>query len=350
MNHINAMTQTPLISSDLAVLIGRFQPFHLGHLALLRQALTIAPRVVVVVGSAFQARTPRNPFSWQERQETILQSLSPEEQARVMCLPMRDFYDPERWSRAVRQAVDAMEPGAVTVVGHFKDDTSNYLSGFDGWHLQPLPRQHTIDATAIRSAYFASGPAGVPDGAVPPATQRFLQRFSEMPGFEALREEWRMLEQYKAAWSAAPYPPVFVTVDAVVRCANKVLLIQRGQPPGVGLWALPGGFIEQRETAYRSALRELSEETQLAVSATELQQAWVTSAVFDHPDRSQRGRTITHAFYFNLGDRALPRIDAADDARNASWVDIDLLGEMEGQFHDDHFQILDHFLTLLDTP
>ena len=48
---------------DLAVLVGRFQPFHAAHLALLHRALAIAPRVVVVVGSAFQARTPKNPFT-----------------------------------------------------------------------------------------------------------------------------------------------------------------------------------------------------------------------------------------------------------------------------------------------
>ena len=52
------------MTSDLAVLVGRFQPFHDAHLALLTRALAIAPRCVVVVGSAFQARTPKNPFTW----------------------------------------------------------------------------------------------------------------------------------------------------------------------------------------------------------------------------------------------------------------------------------------------
>jgi len=343
------MTHTITNSSNLAVLIGRFQPFHLGHQALLEQALATAPRVVVVIGSAFQARTPRNPFTWQERKDTILKSLPAEAQARVTCVPMRDFYDAERWSQAVRQAVEAIDSGPITLVGHFKDDTSDYLAGFAGWRLQALPRQHAIDGTAIREAYFVSGSKGVHDGTIPAATQAFLKQFEGTATYKSLCSEWRMLAQYREAWSAAPYPPVFVTVDAVVRCANKVLLIQRGQPPGVGLWALPGGFIEQRETAYRSALRELSEETRLAVSDDEMRRALVSSAVFDHPDRSQRGRTITHAFYFDLGDRPLPAIEADDDARNATWTDIDQLSAMEDQFHDDHFHILDQFLSLL-TP
>ena len=143
------MTQTITNSCNVAVLIGRFQPFHLGHQALLEQALATAPRVVVVIGSAFQARTPRNPFTWQERKDTILKSLPAEAQARVTCVPMRDFHDTERWSQAVRQAAEAIDSGPITLVGHFKDDTSDYLAGFTGWRLQALSRKHTIDGTAI---------------------------------------------------------------------------------------------------------------------------------------------------------------------------------------------------------
>lgn len=159
-----------------------------------------------------------------------------------------------------------------------------------------------------------------------------------------------MLKKYKEAWSAAPYPPVFVTVDAVVRCADKVLLIKRGQPPGVGLHAVPGGFIEQRETAYQSAIRELREETQLDLPQATLKGALRGSAVFDHPDRSQRGRTITHAFYFDLGNGPLPKVKADDDAQSADWVDIAVIPKMEDLFHDDHFRMLDHFLGLTAAP
>ena len=50
--------------------------------------------------------------------------------------------------------------------------------------------------------------------------------------YAALRAEWRMLSGYRAAWAAAPYPPVFVTVDALLRCQGRVLLIRRGHAPG----------------------------------------------------------------------------------------------------------------------
>ena len=69
-------------------------------------------------------------------------------------------------------------------------------------------------------------------------------------------------------------------------------------------------------------------------------------AVFDHPDRSQRGRTITHAHYFDLGDAPLPEVQGDDDALLAEWVPLADLPTMEDLFFEDHFHMLDHFLGL----
>ena len=343
---------------ELVVLIGRFQPFHNGHAALLQQALDAAPRVVVVIGSAFQARTPKNPFTWQERADMVRQSLSAADQERTTFLPIRDYYDEEKWLLAVRRGVESIsgQSASICLIGHFKDATSDYLAHFDGWHLISVDRHSSVDATHIRDAYLGSTPEALEapltalSEFVAPTTLEFLRAWAKTPFYPALCQEWNMLKKYKEAWSAAPYPPVFVTVDAVVRCADKVLLIKRGQPPGVGLHAVPGGFIEQRETAYQSAIRELREETQLDLPEATLKAALKASAVFDHPDRSQRGRTITHAFYFDLGEGPLPKVQADDDAQSADWVDISTIPKMEDQFHDDHFQMLDQFLGLTTAP
>lgn len=227
------------------------------------------------------------------------------------------------------------------------------LTAFDGWHRALVDDRHPADASHIRDVYF--GQAGDDPAAalktlssmVPPSTLQALAAQAARPVHAELAGEWRMLRKYKEAWSGAPYAPVFVTVDAVVQCAGKVLLIRRGQPPGVGLHALPGGFIEQKESAYQSAVRELREETRLSLLASTMKAALKGSAVFDQPDRSQRGRTISHTFHFDLGDGPLPAIEADDDAQSADWIDISRLADMEDQFHDDHFQMLDHFLGLV---
>lgn len=157
-----------------------------------------------------------------------------------------------------------------------------------------------------------------------------------------------MLRGYREAWAAAPYPPVFVTVDAVLRCQNHVLLIRRAHAPGKGRRAVPGGFIEQRETVWQSCLRELAEETHCNLPEATLRAALQSVAVFDHPDRSQRGRTITHAHYFDLGDAPFPEVQADDDAAVVQWIPIDQLARLEAEFFEDHFHMLDHFLGLTD--
>ncbi|MGN1056148.1 MAG: bifunctional nicotinamide-nucleotide adenylyltransferase/Nudix hydroxylase [Comamonas sp.] len=331
-----------------AVLIGRFQPFHLGHQALLQQALAAATQVVVVLGSAFQARSPKNPFTWQERQALILGSLPPEDAARVRCVPVRDYYDEPRWVQAVMAAVQSQVPhGArVALVGHFKDASSSYLARFPDWELLSLPRQGNFDGTPTREVYWNLH--NLPhdamwaqlDQLLPPSTAQWLRQWQTTSDYDAMRAEWRMIAGYQAAWSSAPYPPVFVTVDGLLLCHGHVLLIQRGHAPGQGLWALPGGFVEPRDTLWQSCLRELDEETGLALADTELRTAWQGTEVFDHPDRSLRGRTITHVFVFHLPGTRLPAVQAGDDAAHARWVPLSELAAMESQMFEDHFHVL----------
>lgn len=343
---------------DTAIYIGRFQPVHSGHVALLQRALASAAQVIVVVGSAWQARSPKNPFTWQEREAMLRAALPAADSMRLQVLPMRDYYNEAVWVKAVRVGVAGVVPqGArIGLVGHFKDATSSYLRAFPGWELIHVERQGAIDATAVRDAYFGAAPGqtaqalGPLAAQLPTGTQAALERFAATPAYPALQEEWRMLRDYRRAWSAAPYPPVFVTVDAVLRCQDRVLLIRRAHAPGKGQLAVPGGFIEPRETVWQSCLRELAEETHCDLPEPTMRAALQTVAVFDHPDRSQRGRTITHAHYFDLGNAAMPSVQADDDAQEAQWVPIEALRGREEEFFEDHFHMLDHFLGLTPRP
>lgn len=340
---------------DTAVLIGRFQPVHSGHLALLHAALAQARQVVVVVGSAFQARTPKNPFTWPERAALLRACLPEDVQARLHVLPMRDFYDEPRWAQAVQAAVHTVAAAQtaqprIALVGHFKDASSNYLEAFPEWPLIRLERQGQIDATAVRDAWLGTpstatatqrNAALAPFAAQLPApVHQWLHDFAQSTHYPALQHEWRTLRAYRQAWATAPYPPVFVTVDAVLRCQGQVLLVRRAHAPGAGLWALPGGFLEPHDTLWQSCLRELAEETHLALSEASLAAALRQVRVFDHPQRSQRGRTITHVHYFDLDGPSLPAVRGGDDAAHASWVPWNHLPALEEAFFEDHFHIL----------
>jgi len=107
---------------------------------------------------------------------------------------------------------------------------------------------------------------------------------------------------------------VSVAVDLVIftvrEGALQVLLIERGVPPFKGQWALPGGFVLDRETLEEAARRELEEET--GVRDVYLEQLYT----FGDPDRDPRGRTIAVAYYALTPPAPLR---ASTDAANAAW-------------------------------
>ena len=141
-----------------AVLIGRFQPFHNGHLALLEQALQVAQQVIVVLGSAHQARSPKNPWVWEERRKMIDDCLPTRMKGRVQFVPIRDYYDLPQWVAEVQRWVEALVPPmgvSMGLISHEKDASSAYLRHFPKWKAIELPRQGAVDATPLREMLWS---------------------------------------------------------------------------------------------------------------------------------------------------------------------------------------------------
>lgn len=333
-------------SADLAVVIGRFQPFHFGHLALVEHALAVAPRALVVVGSAGASRSVKNPFYDDERIAMIRDSLPAAQQPRVSFVAIRDYYDEVRWAGAVKSAAGRETRGSVALIGFRKDETSSYLGLFPEWREHALPRQAPIDGTELRRHFFGrNGGELAPEllQAVPPSVLDRMREFQHTPDFQRLREELAALDEGRAKYGSGP----FVTVDAVVTHRQRLLLVQRAHAPGRDLWALPGGFLEGSERLLSAAIRELREETLVACTLAELRASLRGIAVFDHPQRSQRGRTITHAHHFALPENAAsPTVRGADDARAARWFPIAEITGLTRQLFEDHFHVIDHFLAV----
>ena len=117
-------------------------------------------------------------------------------------------------------------------------------------------------------------------------------------------------------------PTLTMTTDIVIFTIRdqrlEILLIQRGNPPFQGSWALPGGLVEEDEDLDVCARRELEEETKVAgVSLEQLH-------TFGAPNRDPRGRLVTVAYYTLVRpDRLKPK--AASDASNVCWFAVDSL-------------------------
>jgi bifunctional NMN adenylyltransferase/nudix hydrolase len=329
-----------------AVLIGRFQPFHLGHLALFKAAKELADKVIIIVGSHHAPRSIRNPWSSDQRKEHILLSLEEKEAEGTVIIPMPDSaYNFTDWILRVQKSVNAIAGNSpVTLVGHYKDDTSYYLDHFPQWHLSILPEQADgISSTRIRTAIF-EGDSDLVRRHLHPNVFQALAKWSSSFEFQQLSDEYRFIKEYRKRWDSAPYPPVFVTADAVVVTLGHVLIIKRKLNPGKGRWALPGGFVSNQEHIESACLRELKEETGIDLPFPLLKSAVRMNHVFDHPLRDPRGRVITHAFLFELNLKSLPALSAGDDADMASWFPLCELEEKEELFFNDHAQIIKYFV------
>lgn len=329
------------------VYIGRFEPPHAAHLLVMQEALESVQKLIVVIGSARAARNTKNPFTAEERQEVIAAMLHEVgvARSRLLFVHVRDyFYNESLWLSEVQRGVQALTQGSsdVALVGHIKDESSYYLRSFPAWEFLPTHVVSPLSATDVRKAYFGGHLEDV-RGMVPPAVHAFLVRFGQTPEYDALQEEFHFLQEYRAAWHAAPYPPVFVTADAVVTRSGHVLVVRRAGLPGRGRLAMPGGFLEQGETLLACAVRETHEETGLS-PATDLPGRLRAQAVFDYPDRSQRGRTVSHAFHFDLGIGQLPALRAASDAAEAFWMPLSEALARPELFFEDHHAIIEHFL------
>lgn len=377
---------------DTLFFICRAQPFTNGHKHNIDRALDLANRVVVIIGSAFRARDTRNPFTYEERVNMIRASYGDE--ARLSFEPQRDYpYSDTMWASYVQKIVrkyNPLERDRVGIIGHMKDDTY-YLNLFPQWDFVSVDSKgddSELNATNVRKAYFeesdfhGNGDVGrslleyieqVTD-CVPEAVSHFLYEFKygEKPGitnyaeltkrrtdgptpvwpapvtiteaFRDLKNEHFHIKKYRSAWAKAPYAPMFVTCDCLIVQSGHVLLIKRKSAPGKGLWAIPGGFLNQGERIIDGIFRELKEETVIKVPQKVLRGSLVGQHVYDHPQRSLRGRVITHAGVVHLEDGPLPKVKGSDDAAKAKWFPINEVYQMQDQFFEDHFFIIEDLL------
>ncbi|MDP7244106.1 MAG: nicotinamide-nucleotide adenylyltransferase [Flavobacteriales bacterium] len=85
--------------------IGRFQPFHLGHLQDIKNALKEVDELVIGVGSSNEERTKENPFTVEERIEMIDLVLPANDISAYTVFPIPDFHDDRKWVEHVETLV-----------------------------------------------------------------------------------------------------------------------------------------------------------------------------------------------------------------------------------------------------
>ena len=137
-------------------------------------------------------------------------------------------------------------------------------------------------------------------------------------------------EQFLATYDASKYKRPSVTVDMLIFTVTeeettnyrklpekvlRLLMIQRGDHPYIGQWALPGGFVQMDESLDEAALRELKEETNIDEIYMEQLYTW------GDVGRDPRTRVISTS-YMSLVDSTALDVKASDDADDAKWFTV----------------------------
>lgn len=365
---------------NFIIYIGRFQPFHIGHYATLTTALELSERVILIVGSHNAPRTVKNPWTAKEREDMIRACLTEEQNARICVVPTEDrLYSDPQWIRSVEGSVNWIVKGGeepfklsypgkeynpkIGLIGFAKDSvTSKYTNQFKQWERITCERTDVgddspLNATKIRELLF-TGHVNFTSGAVPTPVYGYLKEFSHTDIFKELLAEYNHGIGEERLYDSMPKGRAInhLTADSIVIQSGHILLVQRGHSPGKGLWAIPGGHVDANERIEDAAIRELIEETGIKVPEKVLRGSVFCERIFDHPDRSLRGRisrknarTLTVAFGFKLDDDAtLPRVVGSDDAKKAWWFTFDEVAKMRDKMFEDHADLVEWALSRME--
>lgn len=334
------MAQHPF---DFCIFIGHFSPYSLGHHNLMKRALESADRVICVLGSHNKARDISKPWISEERIQMIKSALSDEEIARVSFICIKDqLYADVLWTEDLLEQVSQItnKNSKIAFICGSKDN-SDYLQFFPQWEsLVVKQRNPSVQPKDIRRKFFTFDNSF--KDFVHSNVAKFMKDFEKTENFTLLKSDFDFIQNYRAKWEGAPHPPIFNTVDAVVLQSAHILVVRRKRNPGKSLLALPGGFLNQDEEIEVAAVRELKEETSIALEKSELAKHVVKMRVFSDPKRSLRGRTITFAHLFDLGSgplTAIEKTDADDEIADCFWLPINEMKERESEFFEDHFHI-----------
>ena len=134
---------------------------------------------------------------------------------------------------------------------------------------------------------------------------------------------------------ALEYRNPALAVDAAVRRGDQVLLIQRGNEPWKGAWALPGGFVDYEEDPTDAVLRELQEETGLSGQIIRLLDAK------GDPSRDPRKHIVSIVYLIEAEGEPV----GGDDAADARFWPIELVLDGELPIAGDHMEILRDWLS-----
>ncbi len=153
------------------LLIGRFQPFHLGHLEAFRFALSKVDKLWVGLGSSNKPAQKNDPFSAEERKEMILSSIDDSMKDKISIYFIPDLDNHVKWI----EKIDTIVPKFDMVFSN--DDLTKHLYSTISVQVIPIPflKRDVLSGTKIRDLIISDQKW---DDLVPEGTKNFLINIS----------------------------------------------------------------------------------------------------------------------------------------------------------------------------
>ena len=168
------------VSENRGLLIGRFQPFHLGHLQCVRYVLKSLPEIIIAIGSAQFSHTLHNPFTAGERVTMIRLALDEAkiDAAKYYLIPVRDLRIHDLWVPHLVSQTPKFE------VVFSNEPVTSRLFKEAGFRVEPIPLydREAYSSTEIRER-VVNGDSW--DKLVPTSVAEYIKSIS---GEERLRE------------------------------------------------------------------------------------------------------------------------------------------------------------------
>lgn len=136
-----------------ALFVGRFQPFHLGHLTAVKQALKENDELVIVIGSAQENYTKDNPFTVGDRLEMIANTMQHEGlRGRIFIIPVPDTQEAVLWAKRVLSYSPKLSGPAYS-----NNAWTKMLLEKEGLTVKPISEIKGISGTKIRELMRQGG-------------------------------------------------------------------------------------------------------------------------------------------------------------------------------------------------
>ena len=153
------------------IIIGRFQPFHLGHLDALKFALSKVDNLWIGIGSSNKRNQKQNPFSAEERKEMILSSVDKSISEKIKIFYIPDLENHEKWIEKIYVIVPKFD------VVFTNDELTQSLYSKRGIKVISVPftNRDTLSGTKIRIKIESDQNW---ERLVPEGTKKILQKIS----------------------------------------------------------------------------------------------------------------------------------------------------------------------------